>query len=251
MIQVGVVAAMREEVAPLVRRALAPRHFELAGRDGHHCLFGENRGIVFVTGDGPRRAADGVRAFLDRFDFDAVLAVGVAGGLTRDLQPATVLASREVVGDSTPVAAPDPAWLAIATGHEGVVAGTLVTVPRIITTLDGKATLRRELGREPAAVDLESAIYAAAIAERGLPYLVLRAIQDTADEALPPFLEECAREDGSIDRRRVVRSALEHPTRVASLAKMSVRLRTCSRRLCVPAEAVLSHDRSSRSLGWR
>ncbi len=243
MIQIGVVAAMPEEVGPLLRRARAPRHFELAGREGYHCLFGENRGIVFVTGDGPRRASDGVRAFLDRFDFDAVLAVGVAGGLTPELQPGTVLAARKIVHDSTPVGEADPAWLEIATAYHGVVAGTLVTVPRIVTTVYGKANLRSELGQEPAAVDLESAVYARAIAERDLPYLVLRAIQDTADEVLPSFLEECAREDGSIDRRCVVRSALTHPTRVASLAKLSTRLRMCARRLCAPAEAVLSHDR--------
>ncbi len=244
MIQVGVVAAMPEEVGPLVRRARAPRHFELAGRNGYHCLFGENRGIVFVTGDGQQRASDGIRTFLDRFDFDAVLGVGVAGGLTPDLRPGVVLASREILHDMAPVAPADPPWLEVATRHDDVVAGTLVTVARIVTSVDGKASLRSQVRREPAAVDLESAIYATAIAERGLPYLVLRAIQDTADEALPSFLAECAREDGSIDRRCVVRSALTHPTRVASLAKMSTRLRLCARRLCAPAEAVLAHPRS-------
>jgi adenosylhomocysteine nucleosidase len=236
---VGVVAALPEEVAPLVRRSCAPRKIRIADRDGYLCMFGPVQVMILITGDGRERARVGIRALLDRFKPDGVLGIGVAGGLSAGLAPGAVLASREVVCDGARLAPADPRWLDLATRHPDVVPGTLVTTKRILTGAEAKSALRATLTDEPCAVDLESGVFAMEATERGVPYLVLRAIQDTAEESLPRFLEGCEREDGSIDRRKVVASALTRPVRLVALAKMAGRLRFCARRLCDPAESVI------------
>ena len=83
------------------------------------------------------------------------------------------------------------------------------------------------------------------------PYLVLRAIQDTAEESLPRFLEDCQREDGSIDRRKVVVASLARPTRLVALARMAKRLSFCAHRLCSPAESVIGAKRPADGSGRR
>jgi nucleoside phosphorylase len=237
--EVGVVAALPEEVAPLVRRSCAPRKIRIADRDGYLCMFGPVQVMILITGDGRERARVGIRALLDRFKPDGVLGIGVAGGLSAGLAPGTVLASREIVCDGERLAPAEAGWLDLAIRHADVVPGTLVTTKRILTSAEAKSALRATLEDEPCAVDLESGVLAAEATERGVPYLVLRAIQDTAEESLPRFLDECQRDDGSIDRRKVLASALARPTRLMALAKMARRLRFCARRLCDPAESVL------------
>jgi len=248
---VGVVAALPEEVAPLVRRSCAPRKIRIADRDGYLCMFGPVQVMILITGDGRERARAGIRALLGRFKPDAVLGIGVAGGLSTGLAPGAVLASREIVCDGARLAPADSRWLDLATRHPDVVPGTLVTTTRILTSTGAKSALRATLEDEPCAVDLESGVFAMEASERGVPYLVLRAIQDTAEESLPRFLEDCQREDGSIDRRKVVASSLARPSRLVALARMAKRLSFCAHRLCSPAESVIGAKRPVDGPGHR
>ncbi len=62
--------------------------------------------------------------------------------------------------------------------------GDLLGLAAIAVTSTEKAKLRAQSGA--AAIDLESHIVAAAAARAGRPFLVLRAICDPADFALPP-----------------------------------------------------------------
>ena len=72
----------------------------------------------------------------------------------------------------------------------------------------------------PAAVDMESAAWARACAEAGVPYLILRAISDTADEDLPGYLAGCMDAQGSIRRAGVASGALRHPGSIPALLRM-------------------------------
>ena len=239
------VAALPEEVAPLVRRSCAPRKIRLADRDGYLCMFGPVQVMILITGDGRERAREGIRAMLGRFKPEGVLGIGVAGGLSAGLAPGAVLASREIVCDGARLARADSRWLDLATRRPDVVPATLVTTKRILTSVEAKSALRATVEGEPSAVDLESGVLAEEASERGVPYLVLRAIQDPAEESLPRFLEECQREDGSIDRHKVVASALTRPTRLVALARMAKRLRFCAQKLCAPTESIIGAGESA------
>ena len=77
-------------------------------------------------------------------------------------------------------------------------------------------------------------------AEHGVPYVILRAISDTAAESLPDFLVRCQAEDGHISRRRVARAATLKPWRIPVLWKLQRRVRRCSDRLANSVEALLA-----------
>jgi len=116
----------------------------------------------------------------------ALLSFGIAGGLEPAVRPGTVVLAREVVlPDGTRLAA-DPAWadrvVAAAgdlTPHRAAIAGT----DRILTSTDQKSEFRRRTGA--AAADMESHGVARAAARRSLPFLVIRAVADPAERALP------------------------------------------------------------------
>jgi adenosylhomocysteine nucleosidase len=209
---VAILAAIPEELAG-IRRAVP-----------------ESPGVVLgCTGDGPKRASSGAATFLERHKPAVLLGAGLAGALTPGLSVGDLVASRRVrfaVGDT---ATPDARLLerAIAAGARP---GTLVTVDRPIVRAAAKAALAGGGAAEDDAMaaDMESAAWAKEAAARGIPYLVVRAISDAADEELPAFLAEALGTDGSIRRGTVARRALLEPSSWGTLLRMRRRLHDCS-----------------------
>jgi len=119
----------------------------------------------------------------------ALVSFGIAGALVPGLAPATLLLPPAVVGPSGEMFTVDAAWharVALAAARSGQ---PLVTTARLagsdlaVTTVAAKAALALATGA--AAVDMESHMVAAVAREHRLPLLVLRAIADPAERAIP------------------------------------------------------------------
>ena len=87
-------------------------------------------------------------------------------------------------------------------------------------------------------LDLESAYFVAAAEEAGVPWIVIRAVLDTASETLPDFLHDCSGPGGEIQRPSVLRHAARHPRVIPDLLRMKSRIDLCGRAL---AEAVAGY----------
>jgi hypothetical protein len=105
------------------------------------------------------------------------------------------------------------------------------------------AHLRDDGGEGGAAVvDLESAAYAEAAAAERIPWLVLRAVSDTADEALPALLNRALDDGGAIRRGRVLAGLLGHPAALPQLLGLRRRVRASAEVLARGVEALLAAD---------
>ena len=125
----------------------------------------------------------------------ALVSFGIAGALSPGLEPGTLILPKTVVGPSAagslsgPVYEVDSAWydqvmaLAHARGFAMVAGVRLVGSNHAVTTATAKAALA--CATDSVAVDMESHVVAAVAREHGLPLLVLRAIADPADRAIP------------------------------------------------------------------
>lgn len=228
----AVIAAMGEELAPLVRRTRVERRWT-AGRC--RALVGRLAGAPVVlarTGEGARNAVDGTRSLLNALPVDRMLVVGVAGALSPELQPGAILVSRTVVERDRPGPLPDPDWLAAALRQRTARAGSVVTAPTILVTARDKAAAWRALPcDEPAVVDLESAGLARLAGERGLPFLVVRVVSDGAGESLPFDLNVFRDEDGAIRRGAVAWHAMAHPHLIPPLWRLRRRVSSGSESL--------------------
>jgi adenosylhomocysteine nucleosidase len=116
----------------------------------------------------------------------ALLSFGIAGGIDPAVRPGAVVLAREVVLPDGGRLAADAAWadkVALAardmTPHRAPIAGT----DRILTSVEQKSELRHRTGAM--AVDMESHGVARAAARRAVPFLVIRAVADPAERALP------------------------------------------------------------------
>jgi adenosylhomocysteine nucleosidase len=209
--------------------------------------------VLATTGDGAAAAAAGVEALLAAVRPRRLLVLGVAGGLTPGLASGVLLAARRVVDEDGAAApqAPDPAWLAQAVAG-GAVAGVAVTARAIQADPAAKRRLLRramapaaEAGEAeeawpPTTVDLESLAYARGAAAHGVPYLVVRAVLDPADETLPLDFEACRTAGGQVSNTRVVLRALARPGSFRALWRLRGRVAEEASRLAALAQRLMA-----------
>lgn len=211
--RVLLVTAMPEELGPLFGRDLP---------DGVRAA---------STGEGPRRAARRAAELCDLHRPDVLLGAGVAGALSSDLAFGEILVARRVCDADGDAPSPDPALAERAAAIPGAREASLFSSDRILVAARERSALAARIRDDPAAVDMESAAWARAANARGIPYLVVRAISETADVDLPDYLLRCYDADGGIRRARVLFHALARPASLSSLLAMRHRMRESGQRL--------------------
>ena len=257
-----VLAAMPEELAPL--RALLADARPVACRgfgvdiDIVTGRLGANRVALAVTGDGDRNARLRAAAVLALAPARALLAIGVAGALSEDLVPGDLIAVTRVVRERGPLLAANPQLADAAAGH-GARAGVAVTADRIADTVVEKQRLLAIaagcVGADgsggagtAAVVDLESAAYAEAAIAARIPWLILRAVSDTAAEALPALLNHARDAGGAVRRGRVVAGLLRDPSALPRLLGLRRRVSACAEALARGAARVIALSALDRQL---
>lgn len=227
-----IVAAMAEELTPLLRRLTGTGKERYGGLKVTTGNLDGTPVIVACTGEGDAAAGRGMSALLDQGRPGHVVIVGVSGGLCSTLAPGALIAGRSVVRDGEAAPSPDATLLAAALRAGRVADGTLVSTREILCTPSSKAGAYREFaGDGPAAVDLETHGYASAAGQRGVPWVAVRAICDTADEELPLDFNRFLGDDGRIRRERIALHAMSHPSVIPALRRMQERVTMCAQHL--------------------
>jgi nucleoside phosphorylase len=167
--------------------------------------------------------------------------IGVAGGLSPLLQPGSLVAAREVGNQEGMWTIPDSPWQRAVLAAPEVTVGTIVSTPRILSSVAEKADCWRRLGSPPGAVvDLESSAAAEWARQNEVPIVLLRAISDGAEEDLPLDFNRMVGADGRIRRRKVLFAALVSPRALARLWMLRGRVKCCAQKLSdVAYEVVL------------
>jgi adenosylhomocysteine nucleosidase len=232
-----ILTAISEEldIDAILRRA-SRIHYQWRGAVG--ARIGSTDVVIAATGDGAKKAGERAASFCESARPLAVVGAGIAGALSPGLGVGSIVASSRVRDSSGDAPAPDARLLSRAL-EAGASAGTLLTVAHPVTAAAEKSRLAASL-EGPSAVDMESAAWARAAASRGIPYLVVRSISDSADEDLPDYLVACMGEDGAIRRGAVVARALARPSRIPELVRMRRRVLDCGKALSLFLERFLA-----------
>ena len=191
--------------------------------------------VVVGAGD-PDRTAQLLSAAATRTD--CLVSFGIAGGLAPELKAGTVIVSGEVVTERcrwavAPSYRPQVARFAHSIGAiEGSVFGT----GSILAT---KAEKKRAWAMTRSlAVDLESEIVARTATALGLPFVVLRAIADTAHRDLPPASLVPLRADGKPYISKIFTSVLRRPFQLPEIIGLARETKIALSALTGPARAL-------------
>ena len=242
---VAILAALRREISPLEARTTISRRWRSGWFRAARGILDGTDVILASTGDGAENAASGARALLDHHPVRRVIVVGVAGALSPALAHGGLLLAREVLDESVPVSGPDSAWLQRALRGTGAIPATIVSSRTILCTRRAKREAYHRLPRGTVAgIDLETATFARAASERGIPYIALRAISDVAEESLPMDFNALRDGTGAVDVRRVVLQALSRPRLLLSLWSYRGKMALCSENLAGAVRTLLAGEQS-------
>lgn len=235
---IAIVSPLAEETVGLLERMRDLRRERRDGRRAQVGVLGGRTVVVTSTGDGAVNAERGLRAVLDAWSPGLLLFLGVAGGLTAGLEVGQVVVGERLLDASGRAPGPDPTWSGAA--GPSCPAATIFSAPRLAVTPREKASTRDGLPQGPAVVDLESTTFARIAAERNIPFAVLRAVSDRADEALPLDFNLFLDADGGVRRADVVRHVTFRPHLIPPLMDLRRRVALCAERLAAVAEGMVA-----------
>ena len=206
---IAIVTALREELAPLLRRAKIERVVRIGKLRCHVGTLSGTPVVLIAGGDGLEQAEASVRELLQCFDdVSLLIGAGIAGGIDPALRFGDVIVASEMRGPDGSI------WI----GQTGPTSAVIRSVERMA----GSAEEKRRI-TDAQVIDTESSGWARAASNRSVPFTVVRVIFDTAEEEIPDFVTG----DGPIDRAAVARHAVLHPRTIPGLLQMRSRLASC------------------------
>lgn len=196
---VGIIIALPTEWG-YFRKAFHVHHeHHLGGQRHYHGRFGRLPIAVVISGVGMKNATVPIRLLCDTYKPSGLLSIGYAGALSPDLKRGDIVLSS--FARTQNFEGPRPTDLALSErllgvadeSHEHhVYVSPLYTADKIVARHEEKRRIFEQTGSK--IVDMESfAVYTEAKA-RGIPFLGIHAITDTAEEDIPaleiinPFL---------------------------------------------------------------
>jgi adenosylhomocysteine nucleosidase len=210
----GVVAALSVEartLGKLVRRS-----------DGLYAVKGGP--WVGVCGVGRPAAAAAARRLIEA-GANPLVSWGMAGGLDPELPAGTICLPRSVLCDGASHTT-DHHWRELLTAaiasRGGVAFGSILTSDVAIGDVAGKAAAFARTGA--VAVDMESAAVAEVAAAHRVPFIAIRAIVDTAGDAIPQAAV-AATQAGTVRILRLIKGLILSPADLAPLLQLAGRYR--------------------------
>ncbi|MEM7425033.1 MAG: hypothetical protein AAF441_02990 [Pseudomonadota bacterium] len=233
MSRIGIVTGMPFE-RDLVRKA---------ARD---LAWGDAAPLVEASGVGGGDAASITRDMAEA-GVAGIVSLGVAGGLSPAIRTGVLIVPDVVLAVDGRRWETAPEWrgqlMKYLTSSSELAGGAIVSTPKLVSTCDEKVDLREQSGA--AAVDMESAGIAAAADAASLPFVVLRAISDPADQGLPPAVA-AGLEDGEVKAGRLALAIAKRPGQILDLIRLGLSTRAARRALagaCRSAGPMLAFSR--------
>lgn len=184
------------------------------------------RASVTVTGVGKEKAIAAISSLLGNDPRPSlVLSIGFAGSLSDELSVGDlVLARRILATDGSPPLTVNPRLFqqaedAILQNAIPFVRRDTLTADRIVRTRTERESLAREFVAQ--AVSLEDYWVCSAAAQAGVPFVSVRAITDTTDQELPPYVEEIMLQREARQGMSVILNSLAKPGRLPKLMSLA------------------------------
>ena len=184
--------------------------------------------LVSISGIGADAATSAAQS-LASGGATALMSFGLAGGLDPALRPGSIVLPDQVMRRDGPAFATAQAWVGrlycalsatLPAGGSPAVRGRLLTTTRAVDDVAEKSALFHTTGA--VAVDMESAAVAAVAAQRGLPFVAVRVIVDTARDRLPKSVV-AASTAGQVNVPKLILGLMRAPTDVLPLLRLSRR----------------------------
>ncbi len=211
----GIIGAMAEEVELLKEEMEQPRIISVAGMDFYKGMVGGREAVVVRSGVGKVNGAMCVQILADRFGVNGIVNTGIAGSLKAEIDIGDLVLATDAVQhdvDATQFSYPlgqIPQMKVFSFEADGrlraaaaeccrqvnpdihVYEGRILTGDQFVSSKEKKAWLVQNFGG--VCTEMEGAAIAQAAYLNGIPFLIVRAISDKADDSAQMDYEEFER----------------------------------------------------------
>lgn len=209
---IGIVAALKEEIQSLVDALDDARVSKWGGRPLHEGSIGDCRVVAMTCGIGKVRAAACTQYLIDQFSLEALLCTGVAGAVDPRLGVGDIIIAERALQHDFALGEPQllkrqrKRWLmadarlmelALQAGkdlgfEDRLHLGTVLTGDQAVSSQEKRRWLWDTFAGD--CVDMESAAVAQVCQHNNVPFVIVRAISDSAtEEAVTEFKQGFAR----------------------------------------------------------
>ncbi|PTL36139.1 hypothetical protein CLG94_05610 [Candidatus Methylomirabilis limnetica] len=208
----------------------------------------EGRDLLLAnTGVGPDNAEAAARHLFEEMPVTAALSLGVAGGLSPQLQTGDLIVGDRAIlrrgsgqvlhgekgsgSQSFPCDSglQEAAITVIRRSGSRYYLGPILTVDRIVRTAEEKCLLAAESGA--VALDMESAAIASAALAYSVPFLAIRGVLDPVHEDLAIDFDQFLGIEGEPNLPRLMRYLIAHPFTLPRLIGLGIRTKAVCARL--------------------
>jgi adenosylhomocysteine nucleosidase len=188
--------------------------------------------LIAVAGVGAVSAGKAAAAAIEG-GASALVSWGYAGGLAPDLMAGTLVVADRIVCTDGSVFSTDEHWrdslTACISRGQPVRCASLLSAPTLLADEACKSRHFRASGA--IAVDMESAAVAQVARDRGVPFLAVRAVVDTARDRLPRSIVDAIGADGKLRWVRLCLDVARAPRTLQQLLSLSGSYRTARQAL--------------------
>ena len=239
--------ALKAEAHPIQARLSNRRALMDSEANRYQGRIADVPATLIITGMGLRRARISGAQAMDSLDsIDLVVTSGVAGGLRDDLTVGQVVLSERLItcrdDDMQPEQVIDAPvqWLnkcaaALEASRISQAAGPTITSRRPLMTAADKQRAHKLSGA--IAVDMESAAIALEARRRGLPFVCMRTILDTAAEDVVGA--RLVDQDGHVRPLAAAKALITSPHMIIGVARLLKNLRLATNSMASALEVVL------------
>ena len=192
--------------------------------------------MLKVSGMGPRRAALASKTLLEN-GATALLSWGSTGGLAPKLFPGNLILPKTVIASDQSLYHVETSWhqrlCNRLKGHIDFHTGPLVESATVVCTPAEKAVLFHRTGA--IGVDMESAAVATVAQEARVPFMVVRAIADSADTTILESSLNAVDEFGRLSCLKLIQGLAGHPGELFTLVRIARNYRAAQRTLAMVA----------------
>jgi len=244
---IGIIAAMPEEAAAIIRCASSPIKEKIGNRISYRFVHGEHSVVVMQSGMGFDNAARGAELIVDRFSPDLLLSAGFCGGIAPELQvgDSAVACGFTIVSGTTLQEVPIemPAFIrklvrVLTDGGERAFETLFVSTPTVMNKAS-IAALLPEKSPLPV-VEMESAAIALVAVEKKIPFLAVRTVSDPSSEELLFSIDEFCDTNQNISIPKVLLTILKRPVIIPQLIRLARNSRIAANALSTAIESFLS-----------
>jgi adenosylhomocysteine nucleosidase len=213
---IGIVGALKEEIKPLIAAMKGVQASKWGKRTLYQGVIGDCQVVAISCGVGKVKAAACTQYLIDRFSVEAIICSGVAGAVNPRLDVGDIVISKRALQHDFDVGDPDllkklrKRWLkadprlielAMEAGkdlgfEERIHVGTVLTGDQAIVSQEKRQWLWETFRGD--CVEMEGAAVAQVCRLNSVPFLIVRAISDSAgEEAVKEFKQSLPQTAGN------------------------------------------------------